>query len=58
VVQEEVELTGGDLLVGFSASAWSENRWEPVSMELWLDDQPVPPGFLLTYANHGVPAVT
>jgi hypothetical protein len=49
VLKQTVEFTGGDALVGFSASAWSAQPG-PMSLRLWLDDQPTD-GFLAMYAN-------
>lgn len=51
VLKESVNFDGGDALIGFSASAWSENPG-PISMRLWLDDQPTE-GLLTLYANTG-----
>jgi hypothetical protein len=51
VLKAPVELTGGDILIGVSASAWSQAPGE-ISMQVWLDDQPTP-GNLSIYANQG-----
>jgi hypothetical protein len=51
VVKTPVNFTGGDALVGFSASGWSAQPG-PISMSLWLDNQPT--GAVLgTYASQG-----
>ena len=52
VLKEDVTFTGGDALIGFSASAWS-NEPGQMSMRLWLDEQPTS-GFLSMYANTGL----
>ncbi|HEX8054015.1 MAG TPA: hypothetical protein VF517_13575 [Thermoleophilaceae bacterium] len=51
VIKQPVNFTGGDALIGFSASAWS-GQPGPISMSLWLDGQPT--GAMLgTYASQG-----
>ena len=51
VAKATANFTGGDALVGVSASAWSAQPG-PISMELWLDGQPT--GAVLgTYASTG-----
>jgi hypothetical protein len=49
VLKQAVQFSGGDALIGFSASAWSQSPG-PMSMQLWLDDQPTD-GVLTLYAN-------
>ena len=51
VLKQNVNFNGGDALIGFSASAWSSQPG-PISMRLWLDQQPTP-GILTLYANAG-----
>jgi hypothetical protein len=51
VVKAPVELSGGDVLIGVSASAWSQAPGQ-ISMQVWLDDQPAD-GNLSIYANEG-----
>lgn len=53
VVKEAVNFRGGDVLIGFSGSAWSANGGELISLQLWLDNEPIPPGLLQMYANAG-----
>lgn len=43
------DVGGGDVLIGFSASAWTQTAGE-ISIELWLDGQPTG-GRLAMYAN-------
>ncbi|HEX8742568.1 MAG TPA: hypothetical protein VF712_05505 [Thermoleophilaceae bacterium] len=49
VLEESIQFSGGDALIGFSASGWSSSVGE-ISMELWLDGQPTG-GRLAIYAN-------
>lgn len=49
VLKQAVDFSGGDALIGFSASAWSQSPG-PISMRLWLDGQPTD-GLLTLYAN-------
>jgi hypothetical protein len=51
VVKEAFNFVGGDVLIGFSASGWSANANQLISMQLWLDDEPVPSGLLQMFAN-------
>jgi hypothetical protein len=51
VVKAGVDTGGGDLLIGFSGSAWSAVEDQLISLQLWLDDEPVPSGLLQLYAN-------
>lgn len=52
VVKQAVKLPrAGDVLIGFSASAWSAKGNEVISMQLWVDGEPVPSGLLQLYAN-------
>jgi hypothetical protein len=51
VAQATVNFAGGDALLGFSGSAWSQAPGE-ISLEVWLDGQPVG-GPLSIYANQG-----
>lgn len=51
VAKAAVNFTGGDALIGFSASAWSQQPG-PISMTLWLDNEPTG-GTLGTYATQG-----
>jgi hypothetical protein len=51
VAKTQAQFTGGDALIGISASAWSQNPG-PISMLVWLDNQPT--GAVLgTYASAG-----
>jgi hypothetical protein len=51
VVNEQVQFSGGDALIGFSASAWSSVGGQLLTYELWLDGQPTG-GQLAMYANY------
>jgi hypothetical protein len=51
VAQATVNFAGGDALLGFSGSAWTQTTGE-ISLEVWLDGQPVG-GPLSVYANQG-----
>ena len=51
VAQATVNFTGGDALLGFSGSAWSQAPGQ-ISLEVWLDGEPVG-GQLSIYANSG-----
>lgn len=51
VVKEAVQFRGGDVLIGFSGSAWSANKDQSISLQLWLDDEPVPSGLLQMIAS-------
>ncbi|HEX8648141.1 MAG TPA: hypothetical protein VF715_14700 [Thermoleophilaceae bacterium] len=46
VVKQAVQFRGGDVLIGFSGSAWSAGKDQLISLELWLDSEPVPSGLL------------
>jgi hypothetical protein len=51
VAQTQFQVSGGDALIGISASAWSQNPG-PISMLVWVDNQPT--GAVLgTYASQG-----
>lgn len=52
VAKATANFDGGDALIGFSASAWTQGAG-PISMELWLDGQPTG-GQLALFANRGV----
>jgi hypothetical protein len=49
LVKTTINVTGGDALIGFSASAWASTT-TTISMELWLDGQPTG-GQLAMYVN-------
>src|SRR5687768_2479277 len=49
VVKETVNFTGGDALIGFSASGWASAPGM-LSFEVWLDGEPTG-GRLSMYAN-------
>jgi hypothetical protein len=50
VVEETIEVAGGDALIGFSASGWASPDPAMLSFDLWLDGQPTG-GQLQMYAN-------
>jgi hypothetical protein len=52
VVQETIQVNGGDALIGFSASGWAASGGTMLSFSLWLDGQPTG-GQLQMYANAG-----
>jgi hypothetical protein len=49
VAQETVNFAGGDALLGFSGSGWTQTAG-PISLTVWLDGQPLGGG-LSIYAN-------
>jgi hypothetical protein len=51
VAKATADFDGGDALIGFSASAWTQGAG-PISMELWLDGEPTG-GELALFANRG-----
>jgi hypothetical protein len=51
VAQASVNFSGGDALLGFSGSAWSQTTGQ-ISLQVWLDGEPVG-GQLSIYANAG-----
>jgi hypothetical protein len=52
VLKQSVKLPrDGDVLIGFSGSAWSAKGNEVISLQLWLDGEPLPAGLLQMYAN-------
>lgn len=52
VAKEALKLPhDGDVLIGFSGSAWSAKGNEVISLQLWLDNEPLPAGLLQMYAN-------
>ena len=51
VAQQTITLGGSDVLIGVSASAWSEGAG-PMSIDVWLDGQPTG-ARLAMYANFG-----
>lgn len=52
VVKQQVRLNrDGDILIGFSGSAWSAKGNEVISLQLWLDGDMLPAGLLQMYAT-------
>jgi hypothetical protein len=52
VAQATIECGGGDILFGFSGSAWSQAGGAPIGLTVWLDNEPLGGG-LSIYANSG-----
>jgi hypothetical protein len=51
VLKQPVHFRGGDVLIGFSGSAWSSTKDQLISLQLWLDGEPVPSGLLQMLAS-------
>lgn len=52
VLKQQVRLNrDGDILIGFSGSAWSAKGSEVISLQLWLDGDVLPAGLLQIYAT-------
>ena len=50
LVEETIQVSGGDALIGFSASGWAASPGTLLTFDLWLDGQPTG-GQLQMYAN-------